>query len=157
MADKARQIRIYDLHSWTGVCLGIMMFFVCFTGSVALFHHEFEPWEDEARRGEITANPVPIHETLVKFVEENAEGRDAAFVNVSLPHGEHGHYDLFAGYTQEGKPFEAVQARYSATTGEELFYREEGANRLLFNLHRDLSWPEALGGRQIGRIVVGLV
>ncbi|MEO0872282.1 MAG: PepSY-associated TM helix domain-containing protein, partial [Pseudomonadota bacterium] len=55
------------------------------------------------------------------------------------------------------KEFQSIEARISATTGEELPYREEGANRLLYDLHRDLSWPDALGGRQVGRIIVGLV
>lgn len=157
MANRERQIRIYDLHSWTGVALGIMMFFVCFTGSLALFHHEFEPWEDEARRGEISANPIPIHNTLTEFVKTRTEGFEPTFVNVTLPHGEHGHYDLFAGGNDDEGEFQFVEARYSATTGEELAFREDGANRLLYNLHRDLSWPDALGGRQVGRIVVGLV
>ncbi|MEL7198516.1 MAG: PepSY-associated TM helix domain-containing protein [Pseudomonadota bacterium] len=157
MANRERQIRIYDLHSWTGVALGIMMFFVCFTGSVALFHHEFEPWEDPAKRGEIASNPVPIHSTLENWIADNANGREPAFVNVSLPHGEHGHYDLFASFRDEKGEFEFSEARFSSTTGEQLFFREEGANQLLYDLHRDLAWPDALGGRQVGRIIVGLV
>ncbi|MEM7781101.1 MAG: PepSY-associated TM helix domain-containing protein [Pseudomonadota bacterium] len=159
MANRERHVRIYDLHSWTGVSIGIIMFFVCFTGSIALFHHEFEPWEDDQRRGEIVANPVPIHDTLEEFVETNSSelGIEPAFVNVSLPHGEHGHYDLFvSGPDAEGE-FQFTQGRFSTTTGEELAFREEGANRLLFDLHRDLAWPDALGGRQVGRILVGLV
>lgn len=157
MVNRARQIRIYDLHSWTGVSLGLIMFFVCLTGSLALFHHEFEPWEDEARRGEITANPVPIHDTLTKFAEERAVGFEPDFVNVSLPHGEHGHYELFVGGQNADGEFESAQGRFSATTGEELAFREEGANRLIYDLHRDLAWPDVLGGRQVGRILVGLV
>ncbi|MEL7317101.1 MAG: PepSY-associated TM helix domain-containing protein [Pseudomonadota bacterium] len=157
MANRERQIRIYDLHSWTGVCLGIMMFFVCFTGSVALFHHEFEPWEDEVRRGEITANPIPIHDKVEELVAR-ADGKfEPNFVNIGVPHGAHGHYDLFVGGPDANKEFQSIEARISATTGEELPYREEGANRLLYDLHRDLSWPDALGGRQVGRIIVGLV
>ncbi|MEL6367829.1 MAG: PepSY-associated TM helix domain-containing protein, partial [Pseudomonadota bacterium] len=93
MANRERQIRIYDLHSWTGVALGIIMFFVCFTGSLALFHHEFEPWEDELRRGEITSSPVPIHDKVGEIVERHSGEFEPNFVNVSLPHGEHGHYD----------------------------------------------------------------
>lgn len=30
--DKARHKRNYDLHSWSGVTLGIFLFIVCFTG-----------------------------------------------------------------------------------------------------------------------------
>lgn len=157
MVNRARQIRIYDLHSWTGVALGIMMFFVCFTGSVALFHHEFEPWEDDARRGEITTSPVPMHDTLTKFVEDKAVGFEPNFVNLSLPHGEHGHYDVFLGGPDADGEFQLVEARFSASTGEELAFREAGANQLLYDLHRDLAWPDVLGGRQVGRILVGLV
>ncbi|MEM1051179.1 MAG: PepSY-associated TM helix domain-containing protein [Pseudomonadota bacterium] len=167
MANQAKQDkqdrhkRIYDLHSWTGVVLGLMMFFVCFTGSVALFHHELEPWEDAAKRGEIVANPVPIHNTLVEFAEtkSNELGIEPQFVNVALPHGEHGHYDLSISgrKTDDSGEFDFASARYSTATGEELAYRTSGANRLLYDLHRDLAWPDVLGGRQVGRIIVGLV
>ncbi|MEO1648608.1 MAG: PepSY-associated TM helix domain-containing protein [Pseudomonadota bacterium] len=157
MANRERQIRIYDLHSWTGVCLGIIMFFVCFTGSVALFHHEFEPWEDPARRGEITANPAPVHDKVEELVAR-ADGKfEPRFVNVGLPHGEHGHYELMAGGPDADNVFQWEYARVSATTGDELPYRENGANQALYDLHRDLAWPDALGGRQVGRILVGLV
>ncbi len=159
MANRERQIRIYDLHSWTGVALGIMMFFVCFTGSIALFNHEFEGWEDEARRGEITANPVPIHGTLTNFIEQKSGelGIEPRFVNVGIPNEDHGHYDVFVSGPDANEEFQFAQARFSAITGEQLPLREDGANRLLFDLHRDLAWPDALGGRQVGRILVGLV
>ena len=159
MANRERQIRIYDLHSWTGVCLGIIMFFVCFTGSVALFHHEFEPWEDPARRGEITSNPIPFHDTLTQWIGSKSEelGVEPRFVNVGLPNDEHGHYDVFMSGPDANEEFQFGEARFSATTGEELPFRDEGANRALYDLHRDLAWPDILGGRQIGRILVGLV
>lgn len=157
MANRERHKRIYDLHSWTGVCIGIIMFFVCFTGSIALFHHEMEPWEDEARRGEITANPVPINSVLTQWIEDNANGKQAGFVSLSLPHGEHGHYGAFANYRDEEGETDFAQARFSATTGEELPFRERGANSLIFDLHRDMAWPDALGGRSTGRVLVGLV
>ncbi|MEM6908616.1 MAG: PepSY-associated TM helix domain-containing protein [Pseudomonadota bacterium] len=157
MANRERQVRIYDLHSWTGVALGIMMFFVCFTGSVALFHHEFEPWEDKARRGEIPASPVPIHEPLKDLIAQKVDGFEPNFVNVSLPHGEHGHYEVFVGGPDADGEFQQIEARFSATTGKELPFRDDGANQLLYDLHRDLAWPDILGGRQIGRILVGLV
>ncbi|MEP0393329.1 MAG: PepSY-associated TM helix domain-containing protein [Erythrobacter sp.] len=157
MVDKARHIRIYDLHSWTGVALGIMMFFVAFTGSLALFHHEVEPWEDEARRGEITSTPVPVQPILIKWLEENAQGREPTFVSINLPHGEHGHFDLFASFRDENDEFEQVRARFSSKSGEELQWREEGANQLIYDLHRDLAWPDMLGGRTAGRVIVGLV
>ncbi|MEM1196850.1 MAG: PepSY-associated TM helix domain-containing protein [Pseudomonadota bacterium] len=159
MANRERQIRIYDLHSWTGVALGIMMFFVCFTGSVALFHHEFEPWEDESRRAEITANPIPIHDTVTAFIaEKEAElGIEPRFVNVGLANQDHGYYDVFVSGPDANEEFQFAGARFSATTGEALPLREEGANRLLYDLHRDLSWPDVLGGRTVGRTLVGLV
>ncbi|MEM6858621.1 MAG: PepSY-associated TM helix domain-containing protein [Pseudomonadota bacterium] len=159
MANRERQIRIYDLHSWTGVCLGIIMFFVCFTGSVALFHHEFEGWEDPARRGDIPANPIEINEPLADWIDRTSEtlGVEPTNVSVTLPHDEHGHYDFFMSGQDAEKVFQFGFGRFDATTGEELPFREAGANRALYDLHRDLAWPDTLGGRQVGRILVGLV
>ncbi|MEM8862599.1 MAG: PepSY-associated TM helix domain-containing protein, partial [Chloroflexota bacterium] len=72
MANRDRQIRIYDLHSWSGISLGLFVFVVCFSGSLALFFHEIQTWEDPARRLAVAAAPVYAHDLISDFIEDEA-------------------------------------------------------------------------------------
>ena len=157
MANRERHKRIYDLHSWTGIVLGIMLFVVCFTGCLAMFHDEFVEWEDPVNRLPVAENPIPINDIFVSWLEENRKGRDVRFASVASPGNSRGYYEGFASFPKEGGEFEQVHVHWDSRTGEALPVREEGANRFLFDLHRDLAWPEILGGRQVGRALVGVV
>jgi uncharacterized iron-regulated membrane protein len=37
--------RWYNVHSWTGLVLGLGMFVVCFSGTVAVLYEQLEAWE----------------------------------------------------------------------------------------------------------------
>jgi uncharacterized iron-regulated membrane protein len=40
-----RQLSIlYDIHSWSGIVVGLLMFIVCFSGAVVVFKHEIDLW-----------------------------------------------------------------------------------------------------------------
>lgn len=51
---------LYELHSWLGVTLGLLLYVVSFSGVVALFAAELSPWA----RGELAA-PAPAPEAAV--------------------------------------------------------------------------------------------
>lgn len=157
MANRERHVRIYDMHSWTGISLGLMMFVVCFTGALAMFHDEFHIWEDPAHRLTPTANPVPVHDLMNTWIEENRDGRAVQFVSMHAAGGDHGAHEGFVSYKDENEEFVQMTQKWDARTGEALAVRENGANQFLYDLHRDLAWPEALGGRQVGRALVGIV
>lgn len=155
--NRERQVRIYDLHSWTGISLGIMMFVVCFTGCLALFHDELHPWEDPVNRTAVAENPVPIHDRFAEWIDENRNGREITFASVVPSSDSQGYFSTQANFRDEEGEFEFIRQRWDSKTGEPLPRREEGANQFLYDLHRDLAWPEALGGRQVGRALVGIV
>ncbi|MEO0612460.1 MAG: PepSY-associated TM helix domain-containing protein, partial [Pseudomonadota bacterium] len=58
--NRERHLRNYDLHSWSGIALGLVIYAVCFTGCFALFRYELSPWEDPAKRLSVVENPVEI-------------------------------------------------------------------------------------------------
>ena len=58
--EKSRYLRIYDLHSWSGIVLGLFVFIVSFTGCLALFDHELKSWEDPAKRLSIAQESAEI-------------------------------------------------------------------------------------------------
>ncbi|MEM1132097.1 MAG: PepSY-associated TM helix domain-containing protein [Pseudomonadota bacterium] len=159
MANRERQIRIYDMHSWTGIALGIMLFVVCFTGSVALFYNEFRNWEDPATRVEQTDQTIPMQDIFTEWLDENVQGRDITFASLNAPGGrDRSYFSGFLNVRDEEGETEFLSQSWNPATGEPIENtREAGANRFLYNLHRDLSWPEALGGRTVGRALVGIV
>lgn len=157
MANRERHVRIYDMHSWTGIALGLMMFVVCFTGALAMFHDEFHIWEDPAHRLTPTENPVPVHDLMKNWVEENRDGRTVQFASIHPAGADHGAHEGFVSFRDADDEFEQLSQKWDARTGEALAARDDGANRFLYDLHRDLAWPEALGGRQVGRSLVGIM
>lgn len=156
MAVQERQIRNYDLHSWTGITLGLFLYVVSFTGCFALFAHEIETWEDPASRLTVAENPVPINDTFMNWIEEKAPGHDITFVRLQYPDIYQPYYrGLLFSRDSEGETHRA-SARWDTATGALLPERGDGLSTWILDFHRDLMWPDELGGRQIGRFLVGL-
>jgi uncharacterized iron-regulated membrane protein len=42
---KATKQSALNAHSWVGVFLSVLLFLVCLSGTIAVFHLEFERWE----------------------------------------------------------------------------------------------------------------
>ena len=154
--DRPRHLRIYGLHSWSGIVLGLFVFVVCFTGCFALFYHEIQTWEDPARRLELAENPVDIDPILTAWVEETAAGEEIEFLRLSYPSETEPYYTTMFGVHPEGEKAEFFTARWDTTTGARLPERGAGLSEWLLDFHRDLMWPEGLGGRRIGRTLVGI-
>lgn len=43
--NKATKQSALNAHSWVGVFLSVLLFLVCLSGTIAVFHLEFERWE----------------------------------------------------------------------------------------------------------------
>ena len=61
--DRARHLRNYDLHSWTGIALGLIVYVVAFTGCFALFDNEIRTWEDPTLRVSVP-NELPAMDAV---------------------------------------------------------------------------------------------
>ncbi|MEM1176280.1 MAG: PepSY-associated TM helix domain-containing protein, partial [Pseudomonadota bacterium] len=154
--ERDRRVRIYNAHSWTGISLGLFLFTVCFTGSVALFHHELQSWEDPARRLAMPETPIPVQPLVDEWIGEH-DPANVTFLAVHMPDYYEPYYIGFANVRPaEDEPAEFQSIRWDATSGEILPNREDGLSTWLLDFHRDLMWPDSLGGRQIGRGIVGI-
>lgn len=153
--DRARHSRNYDLHSWIGITLGLVVYVVAFTGCFALFGDEIHVWEDPAARLELPDDPVTITPTFEAWMHEEADGRDIEFASFTYPAHEapyYGAYLLFKG--DEG--FEDREVKWNSATGQRLPERGDGLSTWLLDIHRDFMWPDFVGGRTIGRSLVGV-
>jgi len=155
--EKARYLRIYDLHSWTGAVLGLLIFAVCFTGCIALFHQELLTWEDPAKRLTVGEELAPIDTTFKSWIREEASENEIEFLRLDYPTIYSPYYSAMLQYHDEDDNHVSVEQRWNASTGEPIAHRGEGLTSWLLDFHRDLMWPDALGGRQVGRSLVGIV
>ena len=149
--DRERHKRNYDLHSWTGITLGLIVFVVAFTGCFALFGEELQTWEDPTLRLETPSEPVDISEHFNKWIAEVTSEGEGGFSSLYLPNEERPYY---AAYSFVGN--ESDEIRWNASTGEEIPHRAHGLTVWLLDIHRDFMWPDFLGGRTLGRGLVGI-
>jgi len=159
MADtmlRDRRKRFYDLHSWSGFALGLFVYFVVFTGSVALFDNEIKAWEDTGARLPAVEKPVAFHPLLENFVSETAADGELLAVFAYFPAPDTPYYSAFTRVRPFDGPIEETTRRWNPATGEVLPERGEGLSRWLLDIHRDLMWPTALGGTTAGRTLVGI-
>ncbi|MEM9256696.1 MAG: PepSY-associated TM helix domain-containing protein [Pseudomonadota bacterium] len=154
--DRDRRVRIYDLHAWSGITLGLFLFVVSWTGSLALFEHELLTWEDPASRLVMPARPSPIHQTLADWVAEQTQGAPAEFLLLSYPDILHPYYEGRVIFNDADDNRVIESQRWNASNGDPLPFRGEGLTTWLLDFHRDLMWPDALGGRTAGRSIVGI-
>lgn len=134
--------RLYDLHSWIGLVLGLLLYVISFSGVVALFMEELDPW----LRADISAPPELGAETLDTLVVRTAEDGTRNFL-LLLP----------SSY----RPWVTVIPNGQEDTGPErldpagltpLPARGETAAEMLTRLHTDLLLPAP-----VGRYIVGLL
>jgi len=155
--DRARHLRNYDLHSWAGITLGLIVFIVCFSGAFALFDNEIKTWEDPALRVAISETPAEIDATFKTWVEDQTGGAETEFVRLDYPTT---HAPFYFGvvhwHDAEDNHLDAEQ-RWDANTGAPIAVRGGGLSEWILDFHRDFMWPDMLGGRTVGRSLVGIV
>ncbi|MEM8937370.1 MAG: PepSY-associated TM helix domain-containing protein [Pseudomonadota bacterium] len=162
MAIRERQIRIYDLHSWTGIALGWFLYVVCFSGTVAVFVGELRTWEDPTKRLAVPEEIAPINDTFSEWIEEKLKSVDGdeektlSFLRLNFPQVHEPFYSASIGVQAPEGESEFHEAHWHAQTGEPLPVKGEGMSEWLRHFHHDLMWPEYLGGGGVGLIIVGL-
>ncbi|MEM6415053.1 MAG: PepSY-associated TM helix domain-containing protein [Pseudomonadota bacterium] len=155
--DRARHLRNYDLHSWSGLALGLFVYIVVFSGSVALFFHEVQSWEDPARRLGIAEPPIEMNAIFTNWIDKHSNGDPIEFLRFTYPTAYAPYYTGRASIKRENEEAKFISQRWDTSTGAPLPERGEGMSRWLLDFHRDLMWPDFLGGHTAGRTIVGIV
>ncbi|MEM9937965.1 MAG: PepSY-associated TM helix domain-containing protein [Pseudomonadota bacterium] len=155
--DRARHLRNYDLHSWAGITLGLIVFIVCFSGAFALFDNEIKTWEDPALRVAISDTPAEIDATFKTWLEDQTGGAETEFVRLDYPttHAPY-YFGVVHWHDADDNHLDAEQ-RWDANTGAPIAIRGGGLSEWILDFHRDFMWPDMLGGRTVGRSLVGIV
>lgn len=156
MANRDRQVRMYDLHSWSGMVLGLFVYVVSFTGCFALFQSELASWEDPAGRLIAAEEPITINETFSNWVNEKTTMGPVTLLTLSYPSEIQPYYEARAIIRLEDGEIQDNLQRWSSEDGTSVAVGRNDLSTWLYDFHRDLMWPDHLGGRQVGLILVGL-
>jgi uncharacterized iron-regulated membrane protein len=63
-------LSFWDLHAWTGLIAGLILYAMFFAGSVGVFHHEFGLWEEPVAQAMAAQPPVDPDSMLAAFDKE---------------------------------------------------------------------------------------
>lgn len=122
-----------NAHSWVGLFLGTLLFLVCLSGTIAVFHLEFERWEQPHIQEMERVNPDAV---------------DAALKNFLAEHPEETHH-LFIVFPTSGIPRFVVEndhvAYFADEAGELIEEESVSFTRMLVDLHLSLNLPQSWG------------
>jgi len=149
--DRDRTKRIYDLHSWSGILCGLFVYFVSFTGVVALFGDEIKSWENPDYRFEVPATQVPLQPLIDELTSEASKRGTFEDFNFRLPTaGEPAIQGRLFGRTAEGGERFELQRIWHPETGEVIPDRGLGLSFWLIDIHRKLMLPNTIGRTLVG-------
>lgn len=71
--DKITKQNALNAHTWVGVFLSVLLFLVCLSGTVAVFHLEFERWEQPHIEEMENVSPQAIEKAMDSFLAQYTE------------------------------------------------------------------------------------
>ena len=144
------------LHTWAGLVLCWIMYFMFVTGTLGYFDNEIDHWmKPEIAALEQTSREDRIA-TALSYLEENVSGASRWYVSFDISR-EHPH--LQVNWTippaEEGGENEFGRERLHQVTGQPLgdLARETGGGQLLYRMHYLLHYID----RDVGYRFIGIV
>jgi uncharacterized iron-regulated membrane protein len=130
------------LHTWAGLVLGWVLFFMFLTGTAGYFDTEIDRWMQPERP--LVTRQVPVAEAVsiaITRLNELAPGAEQWNIN---PPGSRDNPDLRIFYRlpagADGKRGATGNERLDAQTGQRLEYRDTGGGQLLYRMHYRLHY-----------------
>lgn len=131
--DKLTKQNALNGHSWVGVFLCVLLFLVCLSGTIAVFHQEFERWEQPNIVEMTTISPEVIDIAMNNFLEKHPEKSD----------------HLYVVFPTSGIPRFVVEnedvAYFADSKGELIETEHSPFTKMLVDLHLYLNLPHSWG------------
>lgn len=149
--DKGGRRLWFDLHSWAGLKLSVLMAFVCFTGTLAVFSHEI----DWALHEEMRVSPGYVRASWGAMVGAVQQAYPTWTINgLSAPKGPRS-AAMASMKTDEGRlRFVWVDPYRGEVTGDTHWFN---AQRFLRNTHRHLMMPVRFGVPIVSALAIALL
>lgn len=152
---RDRHKRLYSLHSWIGILLGLFLYVVAFTGTAAMFAEEIKSWENPALRAPFTESPITIEPQFQTVVDDLLAIGDIDHVRMDFPRHNKPYFHAYGQAHDVNDDHIIVQKKWNAQTGESLPIRGLGLSEWVLDFHRNLMLPRTLGRSIVG--IAGIV
>ena len=131
--DKITKQNALNAHNWVGVFLSVLLFLVCLSGTIAVFHLEFERWEQPHIQEMDNVSPAAIEKAMDTFLAQNTQET-------------HHLYVVFPTSDIPRLVVENDHAAYFADTQGNLIEKESVSfTEMLVDLHLSLNLPNSWG------------
>jgi uncharacterized iron-regulated membrane protein len=135
------------LHTWTGLVVGWVLFFVFATGTAAYFDTEIDRWMQPERplhSGVTTAEEV---RTGIAYLTREAPAAQQWTINPSSGHAESSlRVSWRAPDFVDGTRGSTISKTLDTATGEPVTWRETGGGQMLYKLHYRLHYVQQKTG-----------
>lgn len=149
-----RHKRLYGLHSWTGIILGLLIYVVAFTGTAAMFADEIKTWEDPALRLSVPETPIAIEPAFQEFYKDLTKVGTPETIVFNFPDQHHPYYEAFSRVRIKGQKSQDLRQRWHPQTATIVPQRGQGLSEWILDFHRNFMLPRTLGRSLVG--VVGM-
>lgn len=78
--NKVTKQNALNAHTWAGVFLSVLLFLVCLSGTIAVFHLEFERWEQPHIEEMENVSPEAVEKAMDSFLAKHTEESHHLFV-----------------------------------------------------------------------------
>lgn len=153
--QRDRHKRLYNVHSWSGIVLGLLIYVVAFSGTAAMFADEIKAWEDPSLRLAVPETAISIDAEFRQFQTEATQLGDAQFLIFNFPDDHYPYYEALTHIHIEGEVDRDLKRKWNPTTGEVLAERGQGLSEWILDFHRNFMLPRTLGRALVG--IVGMV
>lgn len=153
---KERYLRFYNVHSWSGIILGLFIYTIAFAGCLALFYNELQTWEDPAKRISVAKERVLIMPIFEAWVVSNSSEQRIENVKFYYPKEHEPYFKAIMLTANKDNQKLSHEARWNTHNGDELVTKSSGLSDWLRDFHRHLMWPMKYGGERFGRFLVGI-
>ena len=131
--DKMTKQSALQAHSWAGIFLSVLLFLVCLSGTIAVFHLEFERWEQPHIQEMENVTPSAIEKAMDSFLKNNMQET----------------HHLYVVFPTSDIPRLVVEndhiAFFADTDGNLLEKEDVGFTQMLVDLHLYLNLPHSWG------------
>jgi uncharacterized iron-regulated membrane protein len=160
MKIRAEVLRTYQsLHTWTGICAGLLLFIGFFAGSLTMFKHQLQQWiMPAAPLLSHTSAPLPHWQQLLDTTLQQQGQALAAGFELDLRHST----PAISWYTQgqsRGLQLDNRIMSASLDAQNQLVLQQQNENRfadLLDYLHRSAGIGGEIGHDQAGVYLLGI-
>ncbi len=132
------------LHTWAGLSLGWLLFFMFVTGTAGYFDTEIDRWmQPELPPAQINADPHTSADRLLETLEAEAPGADQWLLSLPTDRNEPYASIFWRGADIDaGASAESGNRRIDLSTGNTLEARDTGGGQKLYQMHWLLHYSD---------------